>query len=214
MRIPVHDLAGKVVDHIEVQDSVFDVPANMAVIHQALVRQRANARQGTAASKTRGEVAGSTRKLFKQKHTGRARRGSIRAPGRKGSGAAFGPHPRDYRQAMPKKMRRLALKGVLSEKARGGELVVVADLKLEAPRTKVMKGILEALNIAAPALVVTPQADSAVVLSARNLPGIKTLPAANLNVVDLLTCRQMVMTVGAIRQAEALWGVKEASAEA
>lgn len=210
MLIPVHNLAGEVVEQMEVQDAVFGVPANMAVIHQALLRQLANARQGNAATKTRGDVAGSTRKLFAQKHTGHARRGPIRATGRKGSGACFGPHPRDYRQAMPKKMHRLALKGALSEKVREGELVVVQDIKLEAPRTKAIKAILEALKISAPALVVTPQSEPTVVKSARNLQGIRTLPASNINVADLLTYRQMLMTVAAIRQVEKIWGSKEA----
>lgn len=210
MRIPVHNLSGEVVEEIEVQDSVFAVTANVAVIHQALLRQRADARQGNAATKTRGDVAGSGRKLFAQKHTGHARRGSIRAGGKKGSGAVFGPHPRDYRQDLPKKMLRLALTGALSEKVRTSELLVVNELTMEAPKTKAMKSILDTLKIASPALVVTQRSEPNVVLSARNLPGIKTLPASNLNVVDLLNCRQMVMTVGAVRQAEAIWGKKEA----
>lgn len=214
MRIPVHNLSGEVVEEIEIQDSVFGVPANMAVIHQALIQQLANARQGNAATKTRGQVAGSTRKLFKQKGTGHARRGPIRAGGRKGSGAVFGPHPRDYRQAMPKKMHRLAITGALSEKVRSGELLVVNELKMEIPRTKNMKAVLDTLKIASPALVVTQQAERNVVLSSRNLPGIKTLPASNINVADLLDYRKMIMTVGAIRQAEAIWGVKEAAAAA
>lgn len=214
MRISVHNLSGEIIQEIEVQDSVFGVPANTAVIHQALVRQRADARQGNADTKTRSEVAGSGRKLFAQKHTGHARRGSIRAGGKKGSGAIFGPHPRDYRQDMPKKMRRLALTGALSEKVRSSELFVIDDLKLEGPRTKGMKAILDTLKIASPALVVTQQAERNVTLSARNLPGVKAMPASNLNVEDLLTYRQMVMTVGAVRQAEAIWGEKGTAAAA
>ena len=206
----MHNLSGEVIEEIEVQDTVFGVPANMAVIHQALVRQLANARQGNADTKTRGDVIGSTRKLFMQKHTGHARRGPIRAGGRKGSGAVFGPHPRDYRQAMPKKMHRLALTGALSEKVRSGELLVINELKLESPKTKAVKGILDILKIVSPALVVVHKAEPTITLSARNLPGIKTLPVSNINVVDLLTYHQMVMTVEAVRQAEAIWGQKEA----
>ncbi|MBF8264164.1 MAG: rplD [Dehalococcoidia bacterium] len=214
MRIPVHNLAGEIIEEIEVQDAVFGVPANMSVIHQALVRQLANARQGNADTKTRGDVIGSTRKLFKQKGTGHARRGSIRAGGKKGSGAVFGPHPRDYRQAMPKKMHRLALTGALSEKVRSGELFVVNELKVESPKTRVVKGILDVLKIASPALVVTGKSEPTMVLSARNIPGIKTLPVSNINVADLLKYRQMVITVEAVRKAESIWGPKEAQPEA
>ncbi|MDO8637873.1 MAG: 50S ribosomal protein L4 [Dehalococcoidia bacterium] len=214
MRIPVHNLTGEIIEEIEVQDAVFGVPANMSVIHQALVRQLANARQGNADTKTRGDVIGSTRKLFKQKGTGHARRGSIRAGGKKGSGAVFGPHPRDYRQAMPKKMHRLALTGALSEKVRSGELFVVNELKIESPKTRVVKGILDVLKIASPALVVTGKSEPTMVLSARNIPGIKTLPVSNINVADLLKYRQMVITVEAVRKAESIWGPKEAQPEA
>lgn len=214
MRIPVHNLAGEIIEEIEVQDAVFGVPANMSVIHQALVRQLANARQGNADTKTRGDVIGSTRKLFKQKGTGHARRGPIRAGGKKGSGAVFGPHPRDYRQAMPKKMHRLALTGALSEKVRSGELFVVNELKVESPKTRVVKGILDVLKIASPALVVTGKSEPTMVLSARNIPGIKTLPVSNINVADLLKYRQMVITVEAVRKAESIWGPKEAQPEA
>jgi len=214
VRIPVHNLAGEIIEEIEVQDAVFGVPANMSVIHQALVRQLANARQGNADTKTRGDVIGSTRKLFKQKGTGHARRGSIRAGGKKGSGAVFGPHPRDYRQAMPKKMHRLALTGALSEKVRSGELFVVNELKIESPKTRVVKGILDVLKIASPALVVTGKSEPTMVLSARNIPGIKTLPVSNINVADLLKYRQMVITVEAVRKAESIWGPKEAQPEA
>ena len=214
MRIPVHNLAGEIIEEIEVQDAVFGVPANMSVIHQALVRQLANARQGNADTKTRGDVIGSTRKLFKQKGTGHARRGSIRAGGKKGSGAVFGPHPRDYRQAMPKKMHRLALTGALSEKVRSGELFVINELKVESPKTRVVKGILDVLKIASPALVVTGKSEPTMVLSARNIPGIKTLPVSNINVADLLKYRQMVITVEAVRKAESIWGPKEAQPKA
>jgi len=214
VRIPVHNLTGEIIEEIEVQDAVFGVPANMSVIHQALVRQLANARQGNADTKTRGDVIGSTRKLFMQKHTGHARRGPLRAGGKKGSGAVFGPHPRDYRQAMPKKMHRLALTGALSEKVRNGELFVINELKVESPKTRVVKGILDVLKIASPALVVTGKSEPTMVLSARNIPGIKTLPVSNINVADLLKYRQMVITVEAVRKAESIWGPKEAQPEA
>ncbi len=124
MRVPVYNLAGEVVKHIKVSDHVFAAPFNQAVVHQAMVRQQANARQGTASTKTRSEVSGSTRKLYRQKHTGSARAGSRRSPLRRGGGIAFGPKPRSYRQAMPKRMRQLALRCVLSAKAGDKELMV------------------------------------------------------------------------------------------
>ena len=136
MQVPVYSLSGEVVKHIEISDRVFAVPFNQAVVHQALVRQRANARQGTASTKTRGEVSGSSSKLFRQKHTGRARAGSRKSPLRRGGGITFGPHPRSYEQAIPKKMRQLALRCVLSAKASDGELKVVEQLKLEEPRPR------------------------------------------------------------------------------
>ena len=163
MKVPVYNLAGEVVEHIEISDEVFAVPFNQAVVHQALVRQQANARQGTASTKTRGEVTGSGRKLYRQKHTGRARAGSIKSPLRRGGGIIFGPKPRSYRQAMPKKMRQLALRCVLSAKARDGELVVLEQLKLPEPKTKEMVRILAALRVDSPALIVTDEPEENVI---------------------------------------------------
>ncbi len=206
MEVPVYSLTGEVVKHIEISDSVFAAPFNQAVVHQALVRQQANARQGTASTKTRGEVSGSTRKLYRQKHTGMARAGSIKSPLRRGGGIIFGPKPRGYRQAMPKKMRRLALRCVLSAKARDGELKVVEQLKLDQPATKEMAGILAALGVDSSALIVTSEPEENVIKSARNLAGIKTLPANILNVVDILSYKMLLMTEAAVRQTEQLWG--------
>ena len=208
MEVPIYNLSGETVGNIEISDDVFAVPFNQAVVHQAMVRQLANARQGTADTKTRGEVSGSTRKLFRQKHTGFARAGARRSPTRRGGGIIFGPHPRDYSQAMPKKMRRLALRCVLSAKARDGELKVLEELKLKQPKTKEMVSILSALGIDTSTLIVTGDAGANVVKSARNLPGIKTLPARLLNVVDLVSYPLLLMTVEAIRTVEELWGRK------
>jgi len=206
VEVPVYNLAGKIVDHIEVGDYVFGVPFNEAVVHQAVVRQQANARQGTASTKTRGEVSGSTRKLFHQKGTGNARAGSIKSPLRRGGGIVFGPKPRSYQQAMPKAMRRLALRCVLSAKVRDNELIILEQLKLEQPRTKEMVSILAALGVNSSALIVTSEPEENVVKSARNLPGIKTMPASLLNVVDILSYKMLLMTVAAVRKAEELWG--------
>jgi len=208
VQVPVYSLDGEVIKHIEVSDRVFAVPFNQAVVHQAMVRQQANARQGTASTKTRSEVSGSTKKLFRQKHTGSARAGSRKSPLRRGGGIVFGPKPRSYRQAMPKKMRQLALKCVLSAKAKAKELMVVEQLKFDEPRTKEMAQILAALGADSSALIVTREAEANVAKSARNLPGIKTMPASLLNVVDILSCRMLLMTEAAVRKAEELWGEK------
>jgi large subunit ribosomal protein L4 len=208
VQVPVYSLDGEVIKHIEISDRVFAVPFNQAVVHQAMVRQQANARQGTANTKTRSEVSGSTKKLFRQKHTGFARAGSRRSPLRRGGGIVFGPKPRSYRQAMPKKMRQLALRCVLSAKAKDKELMVVEQLKFDEPRTKEMAQILAALGADSSALIVTREAEANVAKSARNLPGIKTMPAGLLNVVDVLSCRTLLMTEAAVRKAEELWGEK------
>ena len=206
MEVPVYSLTGEVVKHIEISDDVFGVPFNQAVVHQAMVRQRANARQGTASTKTRGEVSGSTRKLYAQKHTGHARAGSIRSPLRRGGGIIFGPKPRSYRQAMPKKMRQLALRCVLSAKAGDGELMILEQLKLDEPRTKEMVRILAALGVDSSALIATSEPEENVVKSARNLPGAKTIPASLLNVIDILSYKMLLMTEAAVRKVEQLWG--------
>lgn len=206
MQVPVYGLTGEVVDNIEISDDVFDVPFNEAVVHQAVVRQRANARQGTASAKTRGEIVGSTRKLYRQKGTGYARAGSVKSPLRRGGGITFGPKPRNYRQAMPKKMRRLALRCALSAKARDGEMTVLDSLALDEPKSKEMAQILKALKVDSTALVVTSEAKANVVKSTRNLPGIETRPADILNVVDVLSNKTLLMEVAAVRRAEQLWG--------
>ena len=208
MKIPVYNLTGEKVKSIEISDAVFDVPFNQAVVHQALVRQRANARQGTSSTKTRSEVTGSSRKLYRQKHTGLARAGSRRSPLRVGGGIVFGPKPRDYRQAMPKKMRQLALRCVLSAKARDGELKVVEELKLDQAKTKEIAQILSAVGIDSPTIIATAEVEDNLVKSARNLPGIKTMPANLLNIVDLLSYKILLMTEAAVRKTEELWGQK------
>jgi large subunit ribosomal protein L4 len=208
VQVPVYDLTGEIIEQIEVSDQVFCVPFNEAVVHQVMVGQRANARQGTASTKTRGEVSGSSRKLFRQKGTGSARAGSAKSPLRRGGGITFGPKPRSYRQAIPKKMRRLALRCVLSAKVRDKELIILEQLQFEQPKTKEMVRILAALGMDSSALIVTSEPEESVVKSARNLPRIKTTPASLLNVVDLFSCKMLLMTVAAVRKAEELWGKK------
>jgi large subunit ribosomal protein L4 len=160
----------------------------------------------TASTKTRGEVVGSSRKLYRQKHTGYARAGSRRSPLRRGGGVVFGPKPRSYRQAMPKKMRRLALRCLLSAKVKDGELKVIDEIKLSEPKTKEMVRILVGLGVDTSALIVTGQPEANVAKSARNLLLVKALPASILSVIDLLSYRVLVMTESAVRKAEELWG--------
>ena len=209
MQLPVRNVSGKVVDNVEIRDDIFAVPFNEAVVHQAMVRQLANARLGTAATKTRGEVSGSTAKLFRQKGTGRARRGSRRAPLLRGGGITFGPHPRSYNQRMPKKMRRLALRCVLSAKASSGEMVMVDQFALTKPKTAEMAGILKALGADRSVLIVTAQPEVNVIKATRNLPRMRTLPAALLNVVDLLSYKFLVITTDGLRRVEEIWGRSE-----
>jgi len=211
VEVPVYSLKGEVVKNIEISDSVFAVPFNESVVHQALVRQRANARQGTASTKTRSEVVGSTAKLFRQKHTGRARAGSRKSPTRRGGGVTFGPKPRDYHQDMPKKMHQLAIRCVLSAKARDEELKVVEELNFKQPKTREMAGVLAALGVDSSAIIVAVEPEENAVKSARNLAGIKTMPANILNVVDILSYKTLLMTEAAVRQAERIWGGGNAS---
>lgn len=206
MQVPVYNTIGEVVKNIEISDSVFAVPFNEAVVHQALVRQRADARQGTHDTKTRGEVAGSRKKLYSQKHTGEARAGDRRSPTRVHGGVAFGPHPRDYTKDIPKKMRRLALKCVLSSKVSEGQLKILDKFTFEEPKTREMVKVLDSLKLESSALIVTSVPEQNVIKSARNIPGLKTLPASTLNVLDLLSYRALVMTEDAVRKVEQLWG--------
>jgi large subunit ribosomal protein L4 len=206
VRIPVYNLVGEEVRQIEVSDRVFAEPFNEAVVHQVMVGLRANARQGTHATKSRSYVRGSSRKLFRQKGTGEARAGSIKSPLRRGGGIIFGPHPRDYRQALPRKMRRLALRCVLSAKVGDGELKILEKFDFEEPKTKQMAGVLSALGIDSSALIVTPEPEVNVIKSARNLPEVKTMPVGVLNVLDILSHRVLLMTEAAVRRAEKLWG--------
>lgn len=211
MKLPVHDTAGKEVDTIEVDDAVFGIEPNAPVVHQAFVATMANRRAGTASTKTRSEVQGSTVKIRRQKGTGRSRQGSIRAPHHRHGGIVFGPRPRDYDKALPKRMRRLAIRSVLSAKASDGSLRVVSDLGISAPSTKAMAAALQALGFERSVLVVTAETDAAVKASAHNLQKVTLLPAAYLNVADLLSSHGLLMTVDAVRSAEALWGGERAA---
>jgi large subunit ribosomal protein L4 len=206
VKAEVYDLNGEVVEQIELSEAIFALPLNEAVVHQAMVRQLANERQGTASTKDRGEVTGSTRKLYAQKHTGRARRGDIKSPLLRGGGVVFGPKPRSYRQSMPKKMRRLALKCLLSAKIREGNMRLVRDLDFREPKTKDMVNALSSLGIDSSTLIVTAQSAPNVTKSAANLTEVKVVPSALINVLDLLSYEMLVATVPAVRNIEEIWG--------
>jgi large subunit ribosomal protein L4 len=209
VKLDVYNQKGEKVTKIELNDSVFGVPFNESVVHQALLMQLANRRLGTADTKTRGEVEKSTKKLYAQKHTGRARRGSAKTPLLKGGGTAFGPHPRSYRQAMPKKMRRLALKSILSAKAGNGELIVIDKFGIEKPKTKEIFDMLVALGIDTTAIIITSGVEKEVFKSARNIAGVKLLPLNSINVPDLLTYSKLIVASAAIKKMEELWGSKK-----
>jgi large subunit ribosomal protein L4 len=214
MRVPVKNMAGEIVGELELRDDVFAAPVNQAVMHQALVRQRANARLGTVQTKTRSDVSGGGRKPWRQKGTGRARQGSIRAPHWRGGGIVFGPHPRSYYQRMPRKMRRLALRSALSAKAGEERLVVLDDLQMEAPRTKEMAAMLGRLAVDGSALILLPDERWAVERSASNLPHVKVLRTTSLNVADLLGHDYLIMPVAAVEAVHEHLGAKAEVQEA
>jgi len=212
VQIPVHDITGKVVDQIEVSENVFGVAFHPQLVHQAMVRQMANERQGTADTKTMGQVAGSSRKLYRQKHTGRARRGAITSPLFRGGGVIFGPHPRSYRQDMPKKMRQQALRCMLSTKVAENKIVVLNKLEFEKPATKEILNILNTFGIDSSALVVTATSDQNILKSCQNIGNVAVLPATLINVVALLSSTFLVVTVPAIKVIEELWKKEEKAA--
>jgi len=207
MKVPLRDITGKVIDETELRDEIFGIVPNEAVMHQALVRQLANARLASARTKTRGEVRGGGRKPWRQKGTGRARHGSIREPQWRGGGVVFGPQPgRNYRKAMPRKMRRLALRSALSVKARDGELILLDKLELPSPNTKQVFSALSGLTGDSSALILLPEGDTNVEKSVGNLPHAKTLRAQYLNLVDIFGHDYLVMPIAAIKVIEDFLG--------
>ena len=202
MKIAVRNSRGEPVAEMEVSDVVFGAPINEAVMHQALVRQEANRRAGTHDTKTRGEVRGGGRKPYRQKGTGRARQGSIRAPHYRKGGIVFGPHPRDYRQAMPRKMRIIALRSAPSARVAEEALIVLDSLDFAAPSTKQMRDLLQTLGVGRSALVVVADSAPTVFQSARNLERVTPVRALNLNIESILTHETIVMTADAVRRVE------------
>ena len=202
MKVDVKNINGAKVDELELRDDVFGIEPNMSVMHQALVRQQANARLGTHSTKTRGEVSGTTAKAYRQKGTGRARHGSRKAPVFVGGGKVHTPHPRDYTQKMPRQMRRLALRSALSAKAAAAEIVILDELAFDEPKTDQMLSLLDNLQVAGSAVVLLPERNQNVEKSARNLQDVKTLRAGYLNVRDLLGYDYVIMPKAAVSMIE------------
>lgn len=201
MQAALYNQAGQQVGEVEINPTIFGIEPNVSLMHQYVVMQHANARQGTQSTLGRGEVRGATRKIYRQKGTGRARQGSIRAPHRKGGGVAHGPHPRSYRKEMPRKMRRLAVRSALSAKYAAAAIRFVDELAFDAPKTKDFKSFLAAHNLTGSTLVVIPgktaQTEN-IRRSASNLPKVKTLLASYLNVRDLLQYDTIVLPKAAL----------------
>jgi large subunit ribosomal protein L4 len=198
LAVSCFDAKGERTGDVELPAAVFGETPNMAVMHQAYLRQMANNRQGTAATKTRAEVAGGGRKPYRQKGTGRARHGSIREPSMRGGGTVFGPHPRSYRQRMPRKMRRLALRSALSVKADERKVAVIEAFDFEGPRTRQMIDLLRGVGVEKTALLVLPAANEVVARSIGNLPWAKAVLASNLNLFDIFTHEQLVIQKDAL----------------
>jgi len=206
MKIEVRNASGAKVEEIELRDDIFGIEPNRAVMHQALVRQQANARRGTHSTKTRSEVRGTGAKWYRQKGTGRARHGDRKAPIFVGGGQAHKPKPRDYSQKMPRKMRRLALRSALSAKAAAEQVIVLDELAFEQPKTLELLELLENLEVAGSVVVLLPERDENVEKSARNLADVKTLRANYLNIRDLLGHNYVIIPKAAVSMIEGFLG--------
>jgi len=205
-KVEVYDVSGGQVGELDLNDSIFGIEPNKAVLYEFVKMQLANKRAGTASTKTRAEVRGGGKKPWRQKGTGRARVGSSRNPVWKGGGITFGPKPRDYSYRLPKKVRRLAMKSALSSKVIDNNIMVLDELNMDQPKTQEMVKILDLLNIYDSTLVVTADGDSNVTKSVRNIPGVKPIRADFMNVYDLLKYDTLLITRGAIDRIEEAFG--------
>ena len=201
----VFDMSGKQVGTIELSEAVFGIEPNKAVLHASVKNYLANQRQGTQSALTRAEVSGGGKKPWRQKGTGHARQGSTRAPQWTHGGIVFAPKPRSYRYVLNKKVRRLALKSVLSAKAAEGSLVVIDAIKQDAIKTASFRKFLDAVKVEGKAVVVTPAVDQIIVKSARNIPGVLTTPANQLNVYDILNAKFLVVDQAALSKIEEVY---------
>jgi large subunit ribosomal protein L4 len=203
---PLYDRTGKTVGKVDLSDELFAAPVNTAVLHQVVTAQLAARRTGTHDTKTRGEVRGGGKKPYRQKGTGRARQGSRTAPHYRGGGAVFGPHPRSYEQRLPRKMKRLALRGALTAKLGDDQVKIIDTFGLEAIKTKELAGVLAALDATGRVLVVAPGRDQTLELSARNLPKVNVILADSLNVVDLIDADLVLIEQPALARIESVYG--------
>ena len=203
--VNVLNMAGTQTGTVELNDAVFGIEPNEAVVHEVVKNHLANLRQGTQSALTRSEVSGGGKKPWRQKGTGHARQGSTRAVQWTHGGIAFAPKPRSYSYHVNKKVRRLALKSVLSDKVREGKLVVIDAIKLDEIKTAAFRKFLEAVNVDGKAVVVTPAVDMTIYKSARNLPGVVTTPAAQLSVYDILNARYLVVDQDALKKIEEVY---------
>ena len=204
-KVDVYDLKGKKVSDIELADKVFGVEPNEAIVHSVLVNYLANLRQGTQSTKTRAEVRDGGRKPWRQKGTGRARQGSIRAPQWIKGGIALGPKPRSYKYTINKKEKRLAIRSVLSSKVLEKELTVVDKLELKEIKTKTMAKALADLKVEGKTLIVLPENNKNVLMSSRNIEGVKTITANNINVFDLLKYSNLILSVDTVKKLEEVY---------
>lgn len=213
MQATLYNQAGVEIGSLDLDEYIFGIEPNVPVMHQMMVLQQANRRQGTHSTRTRGEVRGSTRKIYRQKGTGRARQGQIRAPHHSGGGVVHGPKPRDYTKHMPRKMRRLAVRSALSAKLAANEIRFVDTLTLETVRTKAVVELLRSFDLDRKTLIVMPERDETLIKSAGNLPNVKTLHAMYLNVIDLLSYDYVLLPQAALDRIEAWLGKTGAAGE-
>lgn len=204
-KVAIYNVSGQEVGDIELSESVFGVEVNQHVLYEVVKNQLANKRQGTQSAKTRAEVRGGGKKPWRQKGTGRARAGSIRAPHWKGGGVIFAPKPRDYSYSVPKKVKRLAMKSALSSKVQNSEIIVLDELNLAAPKTKEMISILSNVKAAKKALVVTVENNENVIKSSGNIAGVQTVTVNTLNVYDILKYDSFVITKEAVKKVEEVY---------
>jgi len=206
MLVPMRNMAGETVGEVELQDSIFMAPVSKPLMHQAFERQLANARRGTHHTLTRGEVRGSTRKIYRQKGTGRARHGSMKVNLWPGGGVVHGPKPRSYEKKMPRRMRRAAYRSALTVKAQDKQVVVLDALALDTPKTREIKTMIDRLSLGGSVLIMLPDKNENVELSARNLPNVKTLRASYLNIRDLLGYDYLVLPQESLTVIEQILG--------
>ena len=201
----LYDMAGKQIGEIELSEAIFGIEPNQAVVHEAVKNHLGNCRQGTQSALTRAEVSGGGRKPWRQKGPGRARQGSTRAPQWTHGGIVFAPKPRSYSYVVNKKVKRLALKSVLSAKAADARIIVVDSIRMDEIKTKAFKGFLDAVKCDGKAVVITPEVDQTVVKSARNIPGVVTTTARMLSVYDLVNAKYLVIDKSALDTIEEVY---------